>query len=129
MSSSKITKHDLDDSVFEGLASQSYVQTYTEPYSESNMQSYVNTYSQAKHKTLTITLSQSSWSSGSQTVTATGVTTSNTVIVSPAPASLDDYGKSKVKCTAQASNKLTFTCSTDKVPTSNLTINVVILGV
>ena len=62
----------------------------------------------------------------SQTVTVSGVTTSNDVIVTPDPASLELYGECGVYCSAQASNKLTFKCK--EKPGSNLTVNVMILG-
>lgn len=79
------------------------------------------------HSALTVTLSSSSWnSSKQQSVTASGVTASNTVMVSPAPVSLAAYGEAGVYCSAQASNSLTFTY-TGSAPSSNLTVNVVIL--
>ena len=77
-------------------------------------------------KTATATLSAGSWSGNQQTVSVSGVTTSNTVIVTSAPASYEHYTECAVRCSAQASGKLTFTC-TDK-PTSNLTANVLILS-
>lgn len=66
------------------------------------------------------------WASQSQTLTVTGVSASNIVIVSPAPASYEAYGEAGVRCSAQASNSLTFTCT--DTPSANLTVNVVILG-
>lgn len=80
---------------------------------------------QAKHKTVTASLTAAGWSSNSQTVTVTGVTASNTVIVSPAPADMSKYIEAEIVCTAQAANTLTFTAVT--VPTSAVSINVVIL--
>lgn len=79
-----------------------------------------------KKSTATASLTVAGWSSNSQTVTVSGVTTSNTVIVSPAPASLEAYAAAGVYCSAQAANKLTFTCKT--VPSAALTVNVVILA-
>lgn len=73
----------------------------------------------------TATLATASWSSNAQTVSVSGVTASNTVIVGPSPASYSTYGESNVRCTAQASGTLTFTC--DSTPTSALTVNVIIL--
>ena len=70
-------------------------------------------------------LTVAGWSSKTQTISVTGVTASNCVIVSPAPAQLEAYAAAGVKCTAQASGKLTFTCQS--VPTVALTVNVVIL--
>lgn len=75
--------------------------------------------------TATVTLSASSWSSNAQTVNVSGVTASNVVVVSPNPSSYVAYGEAAVRCTAQASGKLTFTCT--DVPTDALTLNVLIL--
>ena len=82
---------------------------------------------QAKHTTAAVTLAAASWSSGVQTVSAAGVTASNTVIVAPAPDSQDAYTAAGVKCTAQAEGTLTFTCV--ETLADDLTVNVVILGV
>ena len=60
------------------------------------------------------------------TKTVTGVTTSNSVIVSPAPASISDYVSAGVYCSAQGSGTLTFTASS--TPTADLTVNVMIVG-
>ena len=76
--------------------------------------------------TATIVLPSTDWSSHSQTITVTGVTTDNTVIVSPASASASDYADAEILCTAQGANSLTFTCTTD--PTNNISVNVVILN-
>lgn len=76
-------------------------------------------------KTITVTLTSAWWSSNEQTVTATGVTSSNTVIVSPAPANMEDYTDWKVLCTAQGTDSLTFTCDTE--PSNDITVNVVII--
>ena len=74
---------------------------------------------------LSLTLAAANWSNNSITVTATGVTTSNNVIVSPAPASQSAYTTAGVMCTAQASDSLTFTCTT--TPSSDLTVTVLII--
>lgn len=79
-----------------------------------------------KQNSTTVTLSSSSWSSHTQTVTANWVTSSNTVIVSPAPSSMSDYMSWQVYCSAQWTDSLTFTCTTD--PSNNLTVNIVILN-
>lgn len=83
-------------------------------------------WKQSQHSSISVTLSSSSWSSKSQTVTATWVTASNTVIVSPAPASFSDYSENGVYCYSQASDSLTFKC--EDTPSSNITVNVVILN-
>ena len=82
---------------------------------------------QNQHSTASATLLAASWSNKSQTVNVTGVTASNTVLVSASPASIQEYGMRGVICTAQGAGTLTFTCKS--TPTNNLSINVVILGV
>lgn len=72
------------------------------------------------------TLAVADWSSNTQTVNVTGVTASNIVFVSPAPASAADYAAAGIVCTAQAADSLTFTCTT--VPSNAITLSVVILG-
>lgn len=73
------------------------------------------------------TLAVADWSSSNtQTVNVTGVTASNIVFVSPAPASASDYASAGIVCTAQGSGTLTFECTT--TPTNAITVNVVILG-
>lgn len=81
---------------------------------------------QAKHSTATATLTVAGWSSKSQTVSVSGVTASNTVFVAPSGSSYSDYATSLIRCTAQASGTLTFVC--DEVPSSAVTVNVVILA-
>lgn len=76
-------------------------------------------------KTATASLSASGWSNNKQTVSVSGVMTSNTVIVTAAPASYEHYNECAVRCSAQGNGTLTFAC-TDK-PTANLTANVLIL--
>lgn len=79
-----------------------------------------------KPKTLQISIPASGWdaSAKTQTVTATGVTATNAVTPSPAPASWEAAGTAGVRCTAQAADSLTFTCS--EVPTADLTYNVLV---
>lgn len=75
----------------------------------------------------TITLSSSSWSNNTQTVTVSGVSATETAqLITPTPAiaSQSAYYEAGIMCTGQAANSLTFTCQT--VPTSNLTVYVVI---
>lgn len=76
-------------------------------------------------KAITVTLTTAGWSSNSQTVTASGVTSSNNVIVTPAPDSQSAYISGGVVCNAQGTNTLTFKCTT--TPTSALTVNVLII--
>lgn len=75
----------------------------------------------------TITLTTSGWSSNTQTVTVSGVSASETAqLITPMPkiTSQSAYYEAGIMCTGQAANSLTFTCQT--VPTSNLTVYVVI---
>ena len=72
------------------------------------------------------TLNSANWSNNEQSVYVYGVTATNTVIVSPAPASQADYVAAGIYCSAQANESLTFTCAT--TPTSNISVNVLILG-
>lgn len=76
------------------------------------------------HTSKTATLS-TTWSSNQQTVSVTGVTASNTVIVTPAPASFNDYCACGIYCLSQAANSLTFKC--DDVPSTDLTVNILII--
>lgn len=74
---------------------------------------------------VTVTLTASGWDSSAltQTVSASNVTASNIVWVSPAPTSFDSYGKAGVRATAQAGGSITFTCT--MIPTEDLNVEVV----
>ena len=50
----------------------------------------------------TITINTSDWSSLTCTKSVTGVTASNNIIVSPAPASVPIYAQAGIYCSAQA---------------------------
>lgn len=76
--------------------------------------------------TITVTLASANWSSKSITVSATGVTASNTVIVSPDPSDMSDYTDWWVYCSGQWSWTLTFECDTE--PINDIDVNVVILN-
>lgn len=78
----------------------------------------------ATYTQLTVTLTVAGWSDNSQTVTASGVTASNAVVVSPTPDSYLSYGEFGVYCSAQATNSLTFVC--DSAPDVALAINIFI---
>ena len=66
------------------------------------------------------------WPSDTQTVTATGVTSSNTVIIGATPTSQAEYTSCGVICTAQGTDSLTFTCTS--TPTNDLAVTVLILA-
>lgn len=75
----------------------------------------------------TVPLTASGWSSNTQTVTVPGVSASETAqLITPMPkiTSQSAYYEAGIMCTNQGTNSLTFTCQT--VPTSNLTVYVVI---
>ena len=78
--------------------------------------------------TRTASLAVASWNTSSKqiTVTVSGVTASNLVEVSPAPASWSVASAAGVYCSAQAADSLTFKCSS--IPTAAITVNVVIWG-
>ena len=76
-------------------------------------------------KSLTITLVATNWSNNTQSVSASGVTTSNDVIVSPVPAAIEDWQDGGIICTTQAENSLTFTCL--ETPENNISVNVLII--
>lgn len=91
---------------------------------EAATKGYADTKCTKGEKTASLTVS--GWGTGlTQTVSVSGVTANNTVFVSPNAASHAAYAEANVRCTAQASGKLTFTC--DEVPTAALAVNVVIL--
>lgn len=78
--------------------------------------------------TRTASLAVASWNTSTKqiTVTVSGVTASNLIEVSPAPASWSVASAAGVYCSAQAANSLTFKCSS--IPTAAITVNVVIWG-
>ena len=78
----------------------------------------------ATYTQLTVTLTVAGWSDNSQTVTVSGVTASNAVVVSPTPDSYLSYGEFGVYCSEQAANILTFVC--DSVPDIDMTVNIFI---
>ena len=78
----------------------------------------------ATYTQIEITLTVAGWSGNSQTITVSGVTTNNAVIISPAPSSYLSYGEFGVYCSAQATNSLTFAC--DSTPDVALTVNIFI---
>ena len=74
----------------------------------------------------TATLTVAGWSDKSQTVTVTGVTTTNNILVMPQKASSEDYYTAEVEAIVQAPDSLTFACET--VPTVALIVDIIILG-
>ena len=74
----------------------------------------------------TATLTVAGWSDKSQTVTVTGVTTTNNILVMAQKASSADYYTAEVEAIVQATDSLTFACET--VPTVALIVDIMILG-
>lgn len=86
----------------------------------------------AKSSALNLTAAAASWSaSGTITLTATGVTASNNIVVGAGSGcTADQYAalaKAQILCTAQAANSITLTAF-GTVPTIDVPISVVILG-
>ena len=81
----------------------------------------------ATYTATSVILVNTDWDSTNldQTVTVQGVTASNAVIISPDVSSLTAYGENGVYCFSQATNSLTFKCSS--IPSSNISVNVLIL--
>lgn len=79
----------------------------------------------AKSSGIAVTLAAASWSNKAQTVSVTGVTADNNVLVAAAPASRTAWNDAEVYCSAQAAGTLTFACGS--VPSADITVNVVIL--
>ena len=87
-----------------------------------NLQTILNGKSQIK--VLNLTLTSGGWSNNTQTLSATGVTASNSVIITPAVTALQDWSYYGVVCSAQSANALEFTC--DETPSTPINVNVII---
>ena len=74
----------------------------------------------------TVTLTAAGWADNTQTVSVSGATETNVKVISPAPASVDEYASCGVKAAAEGAGTITFACTT--VPENDLIANVVILG-
>ena len=75
---------------------------------------------------VTVTLTAAGWADNTQTVSVSGATDTNVKVVSPAPASVDEYASCGVKAAAEGAGTITFACTT--VPENDLIVNVAILG-
>lgn len=76
---------------------------------------------------LTVTLLTSGWTDNSQTVQVINMNATKSVVVEANEASKDAYSGAGIKCTAQATNSLTFTC--ESVPTEDVQVNILHMGV
>ena len=75
----------------------------------------------------TVSITVANWNATTTcTKSVTGVTSSNNVIVTPAPASINTWNSNDVSCSAQGSGTLTFTAST--TPSADMTVNVMIIN-
>jgi len=84
-------------------------------------------YLQDRTATATATLTAADWGATSltQTIAVSGVAASNTVLVTPDPASYLVWGEHSIYCTAQGDGTLTFACI--KKPKQDITVQVVII--
>lgn len=80
----------------------------------------------AEISTTSVTIATSDWSSGTCTKSVSGVTSSNHIIVSPAPASYLAYGEAQIRATAQGNGTVTFAC--ESTPSASVTVNIMIVG-
>lgn len=103
-----------------------FVKSPIVPSPINNTDAATKKYVDDKKSTISVTLTAIGWSSNSQTVSATGVTASNTVIVAPDSSDYSDYMDAEIYCSAQWSGTLTFTCGT--TPSNDIDVNVVILN-
>ena len=78
------------------------------------------------HTTITVSLCNTCWSNCSITVTATGVTASNTIIVSPDTDNITVYAENWIYAASQSNNSITFCAESE--PSDVLDVNVVILN-
>lgn len=72
----------------------------------------------------TATLTVAGWSNNTQTVSVTGVTTTNAVLVTYALTSKEQYLSNGIYCSAQGTGSLTFTCTI--TPTVAIDVNVMV---
>ena len=73
----------------------------------------------------TCSLTTAGWSSLTQTVNVSGMTADKIVIIGADTASLVNYKKFGIYCSAQESGKLTFKCLS--TPTSTITVNIIMI--
>lgn len=73
---------------------------------------------------VTATLYSNQWNNNTQSVVVTEVTPTSNVVVTPAPADIDDYVSAGIVCTGQGVQSLTFTC--DTVPSNDIVVNILL---
>lgn len=77
-------------------------------------------------KQVSVTLAADGWSDNQQTATASGVTASNAIIVSPDPDYFIVYGECQIRAVTQATNSVAFKC--EDVPAEDVKVNILIEG-
>lgn len=79
---------------------------------------------------ITLNLATNDWTLNNglyyQTVTASGVTSANSVLAGPDPESYSEWYLAGVLCTSQSTDSLTF--SALKQPSTAITVNVLVIG-
>lgn len=76
----------------------------------------------------TIVLDKDNWNGSPiivQTINVAGVSTTNTIVVSPIPAHLNIYGQCGIACMTQQAGSLTFKC--EEIPTEDISVNILII--
>lgn len=81
-------------------------------------------YSPPVHSSTSVTLNSSSWVNNELTISVSGVTATNDVVVTPAPSNMRMWSSCGVYCSEQGADTLTFVCST--TPEVNLVANILI---
>ena len=78
--------------------------------------------------TLTTTITVGDWNNGTTCTKSglVGITSSNNIIINPAPSFYKAFTESVVRATAQGDGSITFAC--DSTPTDSITINVLVLN-
>lgn len=76
---------------------------------------------------LVLDIPVSLWSGKTATINVSGMNETKTVLCSPADSTKEAYNTAGIKLTGQATGTLTFTC--DTVPTGQVTVNIVHMGV
>lgn len=74
------------------------------------------------------TITVNDWNNGTTCTKSglTGITSTNNIIINPAPSSYKAFTESVVRATAQGNGSITFTC--DSTPATAITINVLVLN-
>lgn len=77
----------------------------------------------ATYNSTTATLTANGWANNRQTVSVSGVTANNLVMVAPAPDSHTAYSEAGIRCVEQGAGSLVFAC--DDAPDTAIVVNIV----